>query len=71
VPGVFQPVTIAGHTYVMAASSPVPVRFARDMGADFVIAVNISQTDTQKAISSMEVIMQTFAIMGQRINQFE
>ena len=73
VPGVFQPVTIAGRTYVDGGLvAPVPVRFARDMGADFIIAVNISsQTDTQKAISSMEVIMQTFAIMGQRINQFE
>ncbi|MCL6486284.1 MAG: patatin-like phospholipase family protein, partial [Janthinobacterium lividum] len=73
VPGVFQPVTIAGHTYVDGGLvAPVPVRFARDMGADFIIAVNISsQTDAQKAISSMEVIMQTFAIMGQRINQFE
>ena len=73
VPGVFQPVVIAGHTYVDGGLvAPVPVRFARDMGADFIIAVNISsQTDTQKAISSMEVIMQTFAIMGQRINQFE
>ena len=73
VPGVFQPVTISGHTYVDGGLvAPVPVRFARDMGADFIIAVNISsQTDTQKAISSMEVLMQTFAIMGQRINQFE
>lgn len=73
VPGVFQPVVIAGHTYVDGGLvAPVPVRFARDMGADFIIAVNISsQTDSQKAISSMEVLMQTFAIMGQRINQFE
>lgn len=73
VPGVFQPVIIAGHTYVDGGLvAPVPVRAAREMGADFIIAVNISsQTDAQKAISSMEVIMQTFAIMGQRINQFE
>lgn len=73
VPGVFQPVVISGHTYVDGGLvAPVPVRFARDMGADFVIAVNIStQTDAQKAISSLEVLMQTFSIMGQRINQFE
>ncbi|CDG83827.1 patatin-like phospholipase family protein [Janthinobacterium agaricidamnosum] len=73
VPGVFQPVTIAGRTYVDGGLvAPVPVRAAREMGADFIIAVNISsQTEAQKAISSMEVIMQTFAIMGQRINQFE
>ncbi|MET0321404.1 MAG: patatin-like phospholipase family protein, partial [Duganella sp.] len=73
VPGVFQPVTIAGHTYVDGGLvAPVPVRFARDMGADFVIAVNIStQADVQATVSSVDVIMQTFSIMGQRINQYE
>jgi NTE family protein len=73
VPGVFQPVAINGHTYVDGGLvAPVPVRFARDMGADFIIAVNIStQADAQATVSSLEVIMQTFSIMGQRINQFE
>jgi len=73
VPGVFQPVTIGGHTYVDGGLvAPVPVRFARDMGADFVIAVNIStQADVQATVSSLDVIMQTFSIMGQRINQYE
>lgn len=73
VPGVFQPVAINGHTYVDGGLvAPVPVRFAREMGADFVIAVNIStQADVQATVSSLEVIMQTFSIMGQRINQFE
>jgi NTE family protein len=43
VPSVFQPVSIAGHTYVDGGLvAPVPVRFAREMGADFIIAVNIS-----------------------------
>lgn len=73
VPGVFQPVTINGHTYVDGGLvAPVPVRFARDMGADFVIAVNIStQADVQATVSSLDVIMQTFSIMGQRINEYE
>ncbi|MRW86630.1 patatin-like phospholipase family protein [Pseudoduganella sp. FT26W] len=73
VPGVFQPVTINGHTYVDGGLvAPVPVRFARDMGADFVIAVNIStQADVQATVSSLDVIMQTFSIMGQRINDYE
>jgi NTE family protein len=73
VPGVFQPVTIGGHSYVDGGLvAPVPVRFARDMGADFVIAVNIStQADVQATVSSLDVIMQTFSIMGQRINQYE
>ncbi|MBV7536724.1 patatin-like phospholipase family protein [Duganella sp. sic0402] len=73
VPGVFQPVAISGHTYVDGGLvAPVPVRFARDMGADFVIAVNIStQADVQATVSSLDVIMQTFSIMGQRINEYE
>jgi len=73
VPGVFQPVTIGSRTYVDGGLvAPVPVRFAKEMGAEFIIAVNIStQTEAQAAVSSLEVIMQTFSIMGQRINQYE
>lgn len=73
VPGVFQPVTINGRSYVDGGLvAPVPVRYAREMGADFVIAVNIStQADVQATVSSVDVIMQTFSIMGQRINQYE
>ncbi|MYN02228.1 patatin-like phospholipase family protein [Pseudoduganella sp. DS3] len=73
VPGVFQPVRIGDHTYVDGGLvAPVPVRFAREMGAEFIIAVNIStQAEAQATNSSLEVIMQTFSIMGQRINQLE
>jgi NTE family protein len=73
VPGVFQPVKINERRYVDGGLvSPVPVRFAREMGADIVIAVNISSTpDSQAASSSLEVLMQTFTIMGQSLNQFE
>jgi NTE family protein len=73
VPSVFQPVKIGDHSYVDGGLvSPVPVRFAREMGADFVIAVNISaQPDAQPASSSLEVLLQTFAIMGQSINHYE
>lgn len=73
VPGVFQPVKIGEHWYVDGGLvSPVPARFARQMGADFVIAVNISaQPDAQPADSSMEILLQTFSIMGQSINRYE
>ncbi len=73
VPGIFQPVKIGEHSYVDGGLvSPVPVRFAHEMGADFVIAVNISaQPDMQMASSSLEVLLQTFAIMGQSINRYE
>lgn len=73
VPGVFQPVRIGDHNYVDGGLvSPVPVRFAREMGAEFIIAVNISaQPDAQPFSSSVDVVLQTFAIMGQSINQYE
>jgi NTE family protein len=73
VPSVFQPVRIGDHSYVDGGLvAPVPVRFVREMGADFIIAVNIStQTDAQAAVSSVEVLLQTFAIMGQRLNHYE
>ena len=73
VPGVFQPVVIGGHSYVDGGLvAPVPVRFAREMGAEFIIAVNISSaTEAQATASSVDVLMQTFTIMGQRINQLE
>ena len=73
VPGVFQPVRIGERSYVDGGLvSPVPVRFAREMGADFVIAVNISsQPDAQPSTSTLDVLLQTFAIMGQSINTYE
>lgn len=73
VPSVFQPVSIGGRTYVDGGLvAPVPVRFAKEMGAEFVIAVNISSaTEAQATASSVDVLMQTFTIMGQRINQLE
>jgi NTE family protein len=73
VPGVFQPVKIGDKTYVDGGLvAPVPVRYAREMGADFVIAVNISaDPDAQPSTSSLDVVLQTFAIMGQTINRLE
>jgi NTE family protein len=73
VPSVFQPVKIGEHLYVDGGLvSPVPVYFAHEMGANFVIAVNISsQPMTQAGGSSLDVLLQTFTIMGQRINHHE
>ncbi len=73
VPGVFQPVRIGNIDYVDGGLvSPVPVSFARKMGADFVIAVNITaQPDAQQPSNTFEVLLQTFSIMGQSLNQYE
>lgn len=71
VPGVFQPVSIAGKEYVDGGLvAPVPTEAARQMGADFVIAVNISADPTsQNASGQVGVLLQTTAIMGQTINK--
>ena len=73
VPGVFQPVKINGREYVDGGLvSPVPVKAARDMGADFVIAVDISdQPRDGSTKSTIDVLLQTFAIMGQTIGRYE
>ncbi len=73
VPAVFVPVKINGREYVDGGLvSPVPVRFARQMGADVVIAVDISSPpEANLAGDTLQILLQTFAIMGKSINQYE
>jgi NTE family protein len=73
VPSVFQPVQIAGREYVDGGLvSPVPVRYARQMGAELVIAVDISSApEGNPAGDTLQILLQTFAIMGKSINAWE
>lgn len=73
VPGVFQPVAINGREYVDGGLvSPVPVQTARSLGADLVIAVDISaKPEFGKTRSTIDIMLQTFAIMSQTISQRE
>ncbi len=73
VPAVFQPVKIGSREYVDGGLvSPVPVRFARQMGAELVIAVDISQSPEGGGTGdAIRMLLQTFAIMGRSINLFE
>ncbi|MES2099856.1 MAG: patatin-like phospholipase family protein [Pseudomonadota bacterium] len=73
VPAVFQPVRIGLREYVDGGLvAPVPVRFARQMGAELVIAVDISAApDGNPTGDAMRMLLQTFAIMGRSINGFE
>ncbi len=66
VPGIFQPTQFGGKTYVDGGlSSPIPVQAARDMGADFVIAVDISARPEGQPVDSLTaIIWQTTTIMG-------
>ena len=73
VPAVFQPVRIGNREYVDGGLvSPVPVRFAHQMGAELVVAVDISeQPDGAATGDMMRVLLQTFSIMGRSISEFE
>ena len=73
VPGVFMPVAIAGQEYVDGGVvAPVPVSFAKQMGAQVVLAVDISSPPAATpANDTVGVMLQTFSIMGQRLNGFE
>jgi NTE family protein len=73
VPAVFQPVRIGNREYVDGGLvSPVPVRFARQMGAELVVAVDISSPpEGNPTGDAMRMLLQTFSIMGRSINVFE
>lgn len=73
VPAVFQPVRIGGREYVDGGLvAPVPVQFARQMGAELVLAVDISTPPEGQATGdALRMLMQTFAIMGKRISSYE
>lgn len=68
IPNVFVPTTIAGRKYVDGGLvSPIPVQTARDMGADIVIAVDISARPVQdKGLNMWGLLDQTINIMGQQ-----
>ena len=73
VPGVFQPTQFRGKIYADGGLvSPVPVQAAREMGADFVIAVDISaKPDGQPIDSLSSILWQTTTIMGGVIGKAE
>lgn len=71
VPGVFTPVEISGKLYVDGGLvAPVPVDQVRQMGAELVVAVDISSPpNPSPGQDALRVLLQTFAIMGQSINR--
>ncbi len=73
VPGLFQPASINGREYVDGGlTSPVPVKAAADMGAGIIIAVDISAKPKLANIKdSVDLLLQTFSIMGQTISRYE
>ncbi|MDA8521598.1 patatin-like phospholipase family protein [Acidovorax sp. NCPPB 4044] len=73
VPGVFQPVAIGKYHFVDGGVvSPVPVDAARQLGADVVIAVDISNKARGQTPGGMlGTLGQSIAIMGQKLGQAE
>ena len=73
VPSVFQPVRIGSREYVDGGLvSPVPVLYARHMGAELVIAVDISSPpEGSVPADTLDILMQTFSIMSKSINRYE
>ena len=68
IPNVFVPATIAGVKYVDGGLvSPIPVSTAKSMGADIVIAVDISARPSKTGAGNMFGLLdQTINIMGQQ-----
>ncbi|MFT3755108.1 MAG: patatin-like phospholipase family protein [Pseudoxanthomonas sp.] len=73
VPGVFEPVKIGEREYVDGGVvSPVPVDAARQLGADVVIAVDISTKASGNRPGSMAgIVNQSITIMGQTLGKQE
>lgn len=73
VPAVFQPVKVGTREYVDGGLvSPVPVRAARKMGAELIVAVDISTApEASAANGTLEILLQTFTIMGKSISSIE
>ena len=73
VPGVFMPTIIQGKEYVDGGlTSPVPIKFTKNLGADIVIAVNISSDPSDQNVSGiLGTLLQTTTIMGRSITYWE
>jgi NTE family protein len=75
IPGVFEAVEIGKAHYVDGGvTSPVPVDAARQLGAEFVIAVDISSKASGSMASSTSMlgnINQSIRIMGQKLGALE
>ncbi len=69
IPGVFEPVAINGKHYIDGGVvSPIPVDAARQLGADFVIAVDISaQPSGTTPIGLANIVGQSIVIMGRQL----
>lgn len=73
IPGVFPPVVIGGREYVDGGLvAPIPAREARALGADLVIAVDISARPSGKRNQgTLDLLLDTISIMGGALGKQE
>jgi NTE family protein len=73
IPGVFQPVNINGREYVDGGLvSPVPVKVAKSLGADIVIAVDVASKPTSTNVQdTIGILLQAYNIMSESISAYE
>ncbi len=74
IPGVFLPILINGAEYVDGGlKDPVPVKIAQQMGADIVIAVDVSKLpqSNQRPSNALQIWIQGARIMQQTIAENE
>jgi NTE family protein len=73
IPGVFVPRELGGRELVDGGLvSPLPVRAARQLGCDVVIAVDVGTRPNRATLPGMyEVLLQSFEIMGRALSEQE
>ena len=72
IPGVFLPTLVRGKRYVDGGIvSPVPVDAARELGADIVIAVDISAKAQTGQSGMAGIVNQAITIMGEQLGKQE
>ncbi|NPV43093.1 MAG: patatin-like phospholipase family protein [Firmicutes bacterium] len=68
IPGIFNPVVTEDKILVDGGVlNKVPVDLVREMGADYVIAVDLGSESMSKIRSIYDIIIQTFDVMGREI----
>jgi len=73
IPGIFTPLNLGGRVLVDGGIvNSMPVDVARDMGADVIIAVDVTAHTTNYDVKNVvDIIIQTFNIMGAQTNKYK
>jgi NTE family protein len=73
IPVVFEPIRARGRLLLDGGlSAPTPVRLARQLGADIVIAVNVAWSPEEAALHNpVDMLFQTMQLMGHNLNRAE